>query len=312
MRNINKLFLAIAGLAVLSTGCNVEPDDLVTADAKSGGLIVPASANNNYVVGSADPYEVSIKVEQGHTKITSVAVYKLFNTRVLNEETEEYEAKVSNEVLLTEIDITNTATHYVSFEVDFASLRADLEVDGEPLPAVDGELSIGDNWVLRMESTLSDGRKVTSTTNNSVKFTVATRYAGKYKALDASYYRLGVLTYGGADWPQIEIASIDAKTYLMLEYWGPFSGNQLYFQIEPDKTITYPAAWEGVAQTGNGVALATCALNAAEFVANLCAGSNVVVDDDVAGKDQLIMTFGYITPGSGPREFYQQLEKIVE
>lgn len=43
-----------------------------------------------------------------------------------------------------------------------------------------------------------------------------------------------------------------------------------------------------------------------------CGNSNFVVRDNVDGKDKLYMSFGYYTTGSGPREFYQVMEKIVE
>jgi hypothetical protein len=43
-----------------------------------------------------------------------------------------------------------------------------------------------------------------------------------------------------------------------------------------------------------------------------CDESNIVINNDASGKDRLIMSFGYFTPGSGPRTFYQVLEKIVE
>jgi hypothetical protein len=43
-----------------------------------------------------------------------------------------------------------------------------------------------------------------------------------------------------------------------------------------------------------------------------CGNSNYVINNDVNGKDRLVMSIGYYTSGSGPREFYQVLEKIVE
>ena len=42
-----------------------------------------------------------------------------------------------------------------------------------------------------------------------------------------------------------------------------------------------------------------------------CDGSNMLIPDDVNGKHRMILTYGYFTDGSGLREFYEVLEKIV-
>ena len=110
------------------------------------------------------------------------------------------------------------------------------------------------------------------------------------------------------------IESVDATTYRVVEYFGAFNGNEYYFQIDENDKITYPAETpDGDAQTGNGEPMTTCALNPGDLTNVPCgADTNIVIRDDVSGKDRLVMTFGYFTGGSGPREFYQVLEKIVE
>ncbi len=109
------------------------------------------------------------------------------------------------------------------------------------------------------------------------------------------------------------IQSVDAITYKVLEYMGPFDGNEWYFQVDPvTLDITYPAEWNGVAQTGNGNPFIDCTTNPADFAAMGLDCINKVVLDDVNGKDKLFMTYGYYTTGSGPRTFYHELEKIVE
>jgi hypothetical protein len=39
---------------------------------------------------------------------------------------------------------------------------------------------------------------------------------------------------------------------------------------------------------------------------------NKAVRDDVDGKDRIYMSYGYLNPASGSREFYEVLEKVVE
>jgi hypothetical protein len=161
----------------------------------------------------------------------------------------------------------------------------------------------------------ADGTSVEA--SYKVAFTVSTRYAGKYATLDADYYRIGVLTYTEASgfYPdELIIESVDAITYKVLEYIGVFNGNEWYFQIE-DGVISYPLEYPaGTTQLLNDQPLITCESNPADMVNIPCdpAETNIVINDDVEGKDQLIMSVGYYTGGSGPREFYQVLEKIVD
>ena len=42
-----------------------------------------------------------------------------------------------------------------------------------------------------------------------------------------------------------------------------------------------------------------------------CDDSNRVVNYDVDGSDELHMSFGYYTPGSGPRAFIRYLRKLL-
>jgi Na+/H+ antiporter NhaD/arsenite permease-like protein len=101
-----------------------------------------------------------------------------------------------------------------------------------------------------------------------------------------------------------------------VEYFGAFNGNEWYFQIDENDIISYPEETpDGDAQAGNGQPLITCQSNPSDFAADglpCGADANVVVRDDVTGKDRLYMTFGYFTAGSGPRTFWQVMEKIPE
>jgi hypothetical protein len=109
------------------------------------------------------------------------------------------------------------------------------------------------------------------------------------------------------------IESVDATTYRVVEYFGPFGGNEWYFEIDSNDNITYPDKTpSGDPQTGNGQPFITCATSSADL-SNVCGGSDknkVIRSAD--GKDVLVMSFGYFTAGSGSREFYQKLEKIIE
>lgn len=316
MKFLNKhIFYLLALLVIWS--CN-ESEDLMTEDAKTGGIVESTSVSNSYVVGNSGPYTMEFLARQDpDVQIESIDVYKSFEGTDLFTDIDGKDSVVaysSNEVLDRTIEITNTSVHFFSTAYMFDELRANLVAKGAELPVTDGGFRIGDKFVFRVVAHLSDGRQVTQ--NYNVAFTVSTRYAGKYKAVDAEYYRIHVLTFSTADWPaETVIESVDATTYKVVEYFGPagFSGNTYYFQII-DGVITYPDnAPDGSAQLGNGQPFITCQTNAADFAAEgLCDDTNYVVNDDLEGKDRLYMTFGYFTPGSGPRTFYQVLEKIVD
>jgi hypothetical protein len=324
MRNLIKIY-CIVFLGMLLSQCDTKPDDVVTDGALEGGLVEPTASSVNYVVGNSGSYSVDFFVRQGtgNQEITAINLYKSVykvpvawsNPADTNHLTvDSIPAKWSNIVLEETIPITGTENHYVSMTpLDFTGLKANLLIDGEPLPATDDLMRIGDYFSFVIESVLADGRKVLQA--GPVNMGVSTRFAGKYKCIAAEYYRLGVLTYGQADWPAVtEILSVDAKTYRVLEYLGAeaFNGNTYYFQIESDGSITYPASWDGVAQTGNDQPFITCETNPTDMLEVHCGESNYIIKDDVNGKDRLVMSFGYYTAGSGPRVFYQVMEKIVE
>ena len=316
MKRIFK-YVYITALA-LAFSCN-NSDDVVTENAKEGGLLEAASSSINYVVGAPEgPYTLSFFVRQGDVKTTEVRLYKSFVTTerwtVLDEEGKEVKKDstfISNEILQETFDISNMESHHISTGYSLDELTEGLQVASRlagpaDLPDNDGDYTIGDRWVFRVESVLDDGRIVQQA--DPVNVSVSTRYAGTYRAVFGEYYRLGVLTYVTSDWPdEIVIESVDAITYRMVDYWGPFTPNELLFTVVDGQINWLPD------QLINDVELTTCETNPADFAmaAMHCDNTNYVINDDETGKDRLVMTNGYNTPGSGPRVMYQVLEKIV-
>jgi hypothetical protein len=277
-----------------------------------GGLIEIKNPSINYIVGNSGPYSSTIRVYQGTVKTNKVEIFKTFHTQVFDPKDSIMVALSSNKVLYKTINIDNVDQNSMqTFQFSFNELIDGLKIKDANLATADGDYRIGDFWEFQYYTTTSDGRTLLQ--DLSTKVTVATRYAGKYKCIEGQYFRLGVLTYVTSDWPDVtEIQSVDAKTYRVLNYWGAFDGNEWYFQIE-NGVISYPAEWDRVAQTINGQPMITCITNASDMT-EVCGlpGANTVVNDDVNGKDKLIMSNGYYTTGSGPRIGYQVMEKIVE
>lgn len=295
-------------LLMAAVSCN-ESEDLITADAQEGGLVTTAGSSFAYVVGSGDSYSFKLFVYQTErVKTTSIKLYKSFFSTS--------DTLWSNEVLQETISVTETKNHYVeSTPLDYAALAAGLQIGGADLPASDGGLSIGDYFKFRVEVVTDQGGEFEQSYN--ITYTVSTRYAGNYKVLQGLYYRIGVDQ--GPMWNDevIVIKSIDAITYQWVD-WGELSGwagNTLFFQIDGEGNITYPLEWPaGTAQTLNGQPLICLERNAGDLtsVSPFTTTPDVVIDDDVAGKDQLIMVYGYYTGGSGPREFLHHLQKVVD
>lgn len=307
MKNL-KIFLTLILALSFVTSCIDEDNDELTGDAITGGLLTLNNTAIGYVVGNGATYTATGSVYQGSVQTEKVEVYKSFTSSASGE--------TSNETLYDTVNITETtlgANGTFSTSFNYEDLISGLTLGGSPLPASDAALNIGDFWTLRYVSTLSNGKVVIN--SGTTKVSVGTRFAGLYSTIEAEYYRIGVLTYTTADWPAVTvIESVDATTYRVVEYFGAFNGNEWYFQIDENDNITYPDETPaGDAQTGNGQPLITCVSDPNNMTNVPCGPTtNIVIRDDVNGADQLVMSFGYLTAGSGPREFYQVLEKIVD
>lgn len=294
-------FLLILG--VVFTQCTIEPQDN-TEGAMEGGQIIMDNASFNYVVGDGSAYDFSMLVLQNED--FPVAKVQLYKSALI---TVDGVQQATNEVLAEEITVDGTdPVNITSSGYDYAALIDGLTVGGNPLPASDGELSIGDRFIFRIVSVLENGNEFQQA--YQVNLTVSTRFAGKYRFVEGVYYRLGVLTSAGDYWfDEYQFESVDAVTYKMIGMCA-WLDNELYFQILEDGTIHYPLEWNGAGQLLNGAPLITCVENPADMTNVNCGQSDYVVKDDVNGKDRLYMSFGYFTPGSGPREFYQVMEKL--
>lgn len=305
MKKISIIAL-LAAFALVFTHCEMVYDDN-TAGFKEGGLITSSKALLNYVVGDGGTYSFDMLVHQNPDfKVKEVNIYK--SARIADTSGV---IQKSNEVLAETVTVDGTVNTTVnSSDYAYADLIKDLTIDGNPLPASDGQLSIGDQFVFRIESVMENGDAFQQ--SFTVQMTVSTRYAGTYICTALQYWRIGVQSPSYWLGHELVIKSIDAITY---EYdWGSTIGwdGPLYFQVDASGNITYPDTWNGVAQTLNGQPLTTCVANPGDLSNVPCTGSNVVIKDDVNGEDQLILTYGYYTGGSGPREFHETLVKKVD
>ena len=318
-----KLFslFVVAILAIMS--CE-EKGDFLTENINVGGLITPTKKAVAYVVGNGDTFEykeVINVVQATNVQVVKINIYKRFTDSKGTSKTDD--DKFSNEILLRSLDVpANVPLINIPFSVTYPQLIQGLSVAGVAVPTVDTGLNIGDAFVLRYEQVRSDGKTVES--SQSVDFVtkigVGTRYSGKYKVIQGEYWRINVprpdVIWVGQD--RI-IEAVNASTYRMVGFAGPFAStptnnNTHFFSISSTGIVATPLAFDGATQLLNGFGVINC-VDTPTSITNACgfAGpQNIVVNDNVNGKDRIYRTYGYFTTGSGPREIYEVLEKIVE
>jgi len=155
----------------LILGACQKNEDLLTADALTGGLVTPTSSIP-YKLGATPKVNLSLTVPMG-PGISKVEVFnKYYRTAT---------SKSSNKVLMSTVDIasSNLSAELVKpFSITYADLIKGLTLEGAALPANEGLLPIGDKWELTYEAILTDGRRVVN--NAKTTIAVANVYAGTY------------------------------------------------------------------------------------------------------------------------------------
>ncbi len=170
---IRMFLLVFTVLGVMFSSCT-EPEDLVTQDAMSGGLVVP-TGSVPYKLGATPTVPIDVTVPMG-PGIVSLEVYNQYFDAASEEK--------SNLVLMKTVDMgsaNSTEEVLKKYSVTYADLRKDITINGGPLPADESLLPIGNNWLLTYVSVLEDGRKVMNNANTNIA--VANKYAGFYQSV---------------------------------------------------------------------------------------------------------------------------------
>lgn len=169
-RNIKVFAITILALSLIwVTYSCVEPDDLVTEDAKEGGAIVSVAGSNGKVLGVPDAetgqvtftdndLSMTINVKTGGDNVKSYAVVKQYNG--------------GPEVVVDEFE---TAPHTVTL----ADMSEFLDGTGKQ----GSDLRIGDVFTFTVRQTLDDGRVIYSAPANgrySVTVNCSSNLAGTY------------------------------------------------------------------------------------------------------------------------------------
>jgi len=144
----------------------------------------------------------------------------------------------------------------------------------------------------------------------NIRVGVLSRFAGLYEVIESKYYRIGVLT---AEWTGQTrfIGSVDATTFSYNDFWGNFAwgGNAFHFRLdESDNSIQVPILVDGLF---SGTRALDCDVEPQTIGFVFCAGSNVLIQDEVGGHHVIKLTYGYFNDADGgSREFYEVLRKL--
>lgn len=218
------------------TSCEKTTDDLMTADAKTGGLVNPTGIIP-YKLGMTPSFDIVVDVPKG-LGIQTIEVQKYY-TR-MSDTTE-------SNIVSTTIDINSenaTAELEKVMTHTWATLKEGLVLPTDPqIPASENDPNIanfiGDYWTFKYICTLSDGRIITNT--NTTQVSIANFFAGSYDLLMKYFHP----TAGGSypDTPYggdrkskadlVPIGALDCSTY-----FGVWQDNHVFIHIAADYTVT--------------------------------------------------------------------------
>ena len=239
--------LLLAIFAMLFSSC-LKDDDLMTADAKTGGLVESASLVQ-LVPKKSNSVDVELKVYLGPA-IQEVKVYKQFYHNATDE--------ASNVELLGSFSVSGqnlNDTLFLNQTFTWEQLKQGLTLDSYTLPDDPLNADIGDYFMLKYVSVMDDGREVTS--NSQTEVLVANSFAGYYLS-DITYFRL---EDGTSDYPNNpyrhmqfvkELISFDGnKCYTYFALWGSY-GEKMNITINPDNSITFEVyGWDYIVEEGD-------------------------------------------------------------
>ena len=169
INRIISVFLPLIALVLILGACQ-KNEDLISADAKTGGLAI-ATASVPYKLGATPAVPLALTIPMG-PGISKIEVFNQYSGKDL----------VSNKVLMSTVDVDqgNTSAEMAkNFSVTYADLIKGLTYNGAPLPGDETLLPIGDKWTLTYESIMADGRRVIN--NSKTTIAVANIYAGSYQ-----------------------------------------------------------------------------------------------------------------------------------
>lgn len=155
--------LSLIFTVLIFTSCDKTYTDLMTAEAKTGGMISPTKSFP-YKLGGTTNFNINLDIPKG-PGVASIEIYRKYTGKT--------------EVLDQTISVGSAnATEDKSIVVSYNYTKL---IAGLSMPTNESVLAIGDAWTLRYVSVMEDGRKVDVSTKSTI--TVANKYAGFYQCV---------------------------------------------------------------------------------------------------------------------------------
>lgn len=227
-------------ISVLSLNSCTEPDDLMTEDVKTGGLVDATSALQ-FKPGSTQAVDIQILIYKGPV-VESIKVYKKFTHFISDGGS--ISLTESEDILLKNISVSdNNLTDTLLIEDSFTWTELSQGIPqlsgGYNVPDDPTNAQVGDYYTLTYVSVLSDGREVGNLPQTQI--VVANFFAGYY----VSYLKYFHPTLGGTypNNPYFEdyflkelftVSSSDCTTFFAL-----WSDATMDIVVNPDNTVSF-------------------------------------------------------------------------
>jgi len=225
MKTNKNILILLASAAIFSLSSCLESDDLITENAKAGGMIIAPSV---VPYKNAD-INLNFTINKGAT-VQSVEIYKTF--------THNADTTTSSEVLHATIDVggaNSTEAVEKSALFTWANLKENMPTlpKGYVIPDDGLDADIGDYFTIYLKSVMSDGRVVIGATTI---ISVANFFAGDYTAhLIYRHPSFGIYPdniYVEEDNDKTLLAVSGTTCVTSFATWGP--AEKMYITIDPN------------------------------------------------------------------------------
>jgi len=281
-------------ISILSLNSCIEPDDLMTENVKTGGLVDATSALQ-FKPSSTQSVDIQIIIYKG-PRVESIKVYKKF-THFISEAGSVSVAE-SKQILLKTISVgdsnlTDTLLLEDSFTWTELSLGIPQLPGGYNVPTDPTNAQVGDYYTLTYVSVLSDGREVTNMAQTQI--VVANFFAGYY----VSYLRYFHPTLGG--------------TYPNNPYYEDYFLKEL-FTVSSSDCATFFALWSDATMdifvnTDNTVSFSVENFN---YIVNEGDPYDLTKKSYYDPISKTIYLYYYYEASGGYRVFWEELSPYVE
>lgn len=208
--------LSLIFALIMFVSCDDKYDDLVTGDAKTGGLVFPTSSIP-YKLGSTPQVDITIDIPKG-PGIQSIDVYRTYTDKV-----EVLDQTIDVGTANTSGDVTKSITY------NYSQL-----VNGLDLPADESELTIGDNWTLTYVAKMTDGREVVN--SNATNISVANFFAGPYEKQMKYFHPTAGGTYPTTPYSgyteNVDLVAMNASE--CWDWFGVWEDNKITINIDSE------------------------------------------------------------------------------